>query len=76
MPATTYDLVYDEREEALQHLQFQMSLLRLTALPAEGKGAVPENLRQRQDASSADLRIEELVLSANHSASSRRGTSV
>jgi len=52
----------EEAREALQHLQFQMSLLRLTALPTKLRGA--EALALRQEASSADLMIEELSLAA------------
>ncbi len=51
-----------ESQEALRHLQFQMSLLRLTALPNKLRGA--EALALRQQASSADLLLEELSMVA------------
>jgi hypothetical protein len=51
-----------DTNQALQHLQFQMSLLRLTALPNKLRGA--EALALRQQASSADLMLEELSLVA------------
>jgi hypothetical protein len=51
-----------DTDQALQHLQFQMSLLRLTALPNKLRGA--EALALRQQASSADLMLEELSLVA------------
>lgn len=54
----------EEAREALEHLQFQMSLLRLTALPNQLRGA--EALALRQQASSADLLLEELSLVANN----------
>jgi hypothetical protein len=54
----------NEAREALQHLQFQMSLLRLTALPAQMRGA--EALALRQQASSADVQLEELSHAAMH----------
>lgn len=52
----------EEAREAMQHLQFQMSLLRLTALPNKLRGV--EALALRQEASSADLLLEELSLVA------------
>lgn len=52
----------EEAREAMQHLQFQMSLLRLTALPNKLRGV--EALALRQQASSADLMLEELSLVA------------
>jgi hypothetical protein len=54
----------EEAHEAMQHLQFQMSLLRLTALPNKLRGA--EALALRQEASSADLLLEELSLVASN----------
>jgi hypothetical protein len=53
----------EEAHEAMQHLQFQMSLLRLTALPNKLRGA--EALALRQEASSADLMLEELSVVAS-----------
>ncbi len=54
----------EEAHEVMQHLQFQMSLLRLTALPNKLRGA--EALALRQQASSADLLLEELSLVASN----------
>lgn len=56
--------INEEARETLQHLQFQMSLLRLTALPNKLRGA--EALALRQEASSADLKLEELSLVATN----------
>ncbi|MDX2269042.1 MAG: hypothetical protein NW208_13115 [Bryobacter sp.] len=72
MPPTSPLL--DERAEALQHLHFQMSLLRLTALPAEGKGPSVESLRPRQEASTADLELEQLSLAATRLEPSPHGS--
>jgi hypothetical protein len=59
-------------EQTMDHLQFQMSLLRLTALPGQSitaGEAIPETagatLLVRKQASMADLALEELALVAN-----------
>ncbi len=62
LPLNQENQFKQETQEALRHLQFQMSLLRLTALPNKLRGT--EALALRQQASSADLMLEELSMVA------------
>ncbi len=74
MPNTS--LFHETPEQTIEHMQFQMSLLRLTALPGEARASLEtrqekaaEALLVRKQASTADLVLEELSLAVNGSVS-------